>query len=319
MPNGRGAPSNPAACRYPSSVCTAGVWGPAGRRTVSPTRTPRCSRSHRAKAPQHRERGTARPAGQAHPGPGPPGIPEHPRDPALPGRCAKTRQTRPGTAAGLKEPPPRTPPRRRKDHQTRTHPQSQARTRRLNDKLSVLRSEAGPVAPPVRMAWHSFFAAPRRRPGELVLFTGPDDDRSGQSRQAAGRHDDLPGGEPAGVEAGEQWHHVGDVARCAQAAQRGRPDRRSGAANGVAWDLRLYLVCPQPDLMGTDPGRPLFSRHGGTTTCPTSTSTTKTGCRRGSGWPAHACIRPGRHLYPHRIWVSRSREVPRCRSGRSQS
>lgn len=132
----------------------------------------------------------------------------------------------------------------------------------------------------------SFFTVPRRRPGGPVLF-----------------------------------HHIGDVAGCAQAARRvvGRM-ARPGAAAGVAWDLRLYLGCPQAGLMmGTDPGSPLLSRHGGTTTCPTSTSTAKTGCRRGSGL-AGTCVHPaGTAPVPHGIWVSRAREVPRCRSGRSQS
>ena len=53
----------------------------------------------------------------------------------------------------------------------------------------------GPVALPVRRAWYSqlrSFAASRRRPGKPALFTGPHDDRSGQLRQAASRHDDLP-------------------------------------------------------------------------------------------------------------------------------
>ena len=96
----------------------------------------------------------------------------------------------------------------------------------------------GPVALPVRRAWYSFFAASQLRsfaasqlrsfaasqlrPGKPALFTGPHDDRSGQLRQAASRHDDLPG-EPAGIEAGEQWHHIGDVVRYAQAL-RSRPD-----------------------------------------------------------------------------------------------
>jgi hypothetical protein len=41
----------------------------------------------------------------------------------------------------------------------------------------------------------------------------------GQLRQAVGRLGDLFG-EPAGIEAGERGHHIGDVARRAQAAQR---------------------------------------------------------------------------------------------------
>ena len=44
-----------------------------------------------------------------------------------------------------------------------------------------------------------------------------------------------------------------------QAAQRGRPGWPAPARRpGWAWDLRLYLVCPQPDLMGTDPGHRSF-------------------------------------------------------------
>jgi hypothetical protein len=38
-PRGCGAPWNPAACRWSSRACTAGVHWPAGRRTVSPIRT----------------------------------------------------------------------------------------------------------------------------------------------------------------------------------------------------------------------------------------------------------------------------------------
>ena len=43
--------------------------------------------------------GTARPARPADPGPGPPRVPEHPREGLLPSRCAETRQARPGQAA----------------------------------------------------------------------------------------------------------------------------------------------------------------------------------------------------------------------------
>jgi DDE superfamily endonuclease len=44
--------------------------------------------------------GTARPAGTAHPGPGPPRVQD---DPALPGRCAETRQARPRPPARVKD------------------------------------------------------------------------------------------------------------------------------------------------------------------------------------------------------------------------
>lgn len=39
VPSGRGTPGRPAATRWAGSACTTGVCGPAGRRTVSPTRT----------------------------------------------------------------------------------------------------------------------------------------------------------------------------------------------------------------------------------------------------------------------------------------
>src|SRR4029450_9073147 len=39
MAGARGAPWNPAASRWRRRAWTSGVWGPAGRRTVSPTRT----------------------------------------------------------------------------------------------------------------------------------------------------------------------------------------------------------------------------------------------------------------------------------------
>ena len=72
------------------------------------------------------------------------GIQEHPRDHALPGRCTKTRQARPRTATRLEEPPPRTPPRRRENHQKGTHTQGTTRTSRLNDKLrACLRTSCG--------------------------------------------------------------------------------------------------------------------------------------------------------------------------------
>ena len=55
--------------------------------------------------------------------------------PALPGRCAETRQARPRTAARVEEPPPSTPPRRGQDDEKGCLAQGTARTRRLNGKL----------------------------------------------------------------------------------------------------------------------------------------------------------------------------------------
>lgn len=43
-----------------------------------------------------------------------------------------------------------------------------------------------------------------------------------------------------------------------KAAQRVSRMTCSSPSAGWAWDLRLYLACPQPDLMGTDPGRRSF-------------------------------------------------------------
>ncbi len=61
-----------------------------------------------------------------------------PREGPLPGQCTETGQARPRTPARIEEPPPRTPARRGKNHQTGTHAQGTARTRRLNDKLRFL-------------------------------------------------------------------------------------------------------------------------------------------------------------------------------------
>ena len=58
------------------------------------------------------------------------GVPEHPRDPALPGRCTQTRQAWARPAARVEEPPPGTPPRRREKDEEGCHAQGTARTRR---------------------------------------------------------------------------------------------------------------------------------------------------------------------------------------------
>ena len=76
------------------------------------------------------------PAGQAHPGQGPPRIPEHPRDSRLSRRRTKTRQARPRAPARVKEPPPRAQLRRRQDRQTGAHPQGKTGRERLNGKLT---------------------------------------------------------------------------------------------------------------------------------------------------------------------------------------
>jgi DDE superfamily endonuclease len=80
--------------------------------------------------------GTARPARAAHPGPRPPRVQEHPREGLPPGRCAETRQTRPGQATRVEEPPPGTPLGRGQDDEEGAHAQGQTRTPRLNGKLA---------------------------------------------------------------------------------------------------------------------------------------------------------------------------------------
>src|ERR1035438_2040796 len=79
--------------------------------------------------------GTARPARTADPGPGPPRVPEHPRDPALPDQRTETRQTRPRPAARIEEPPPGTPSRRGEKDEKGCLAHGTAQTRRLNNKL----------------------------------------------------------------------------------------------------------------------------------------------------------------------------------------
>ena len=56
------------------------------------------------------------PPGPAHPRPGPPRIPEHPRQSPPASRGTKTRQTRPGPATRITQPPPRHPSRRARHH-----------------------------------------------------------------------------------------------------------------------------------------------------------------------------------------------------------
>src|ERR1035438_463032 len=79
--------------------------------------------------------GTARPARTADPGPGPPRVPEHPRDPALPDQRTETRQPRPRPAARIEEPPPGTPSRRGEKDEKGCLAHGTAQTRRLNNKL----------------------------------------------------------------------------------------------------------------------------------------------------------------------------------------
>jgi hypothetical protein len=62
-----------------------------------------------------------------------------------PAGAPKTRQARPRPATRIEEPPPRPPPRRGQNHQKAAHPQSTARTRRLNGKLRGPAAKAGRI------------------------------------------------------------------------------------------------------------------------------------------------------------------------------
>jgi len=76
------------------------------------------------------------PPGRLTPRPGPPRIPEHPRDHGLPRRCAETRQARPRAAPRIEEPPPGPAPQRREIPQNGHRQDGIAKPDRLNNKLS---------------------------------------------------------------------------------------------------------------------------------------------------------------------------------------
>lgn len=86
-------------------------------------------RSHPAPARPAPRRGPPQALGEthrlrpAHPGPGPPGVQEHPRSPRLPDPCSQTQRSRPRTATWCQEQAPGTPLRRRQNRQTPRDPQ----------------------------------------------------------------------------------------------------------------------------------------------------------------------------------------------------
>jgi hypothetical protein len=68
----------------------------------------------------------------------------------------------------------------------------------------------------------------------------------------------------------------------------------------------------------TRPTSPLLSRRRGTSICSRSTSPAKTWWRRGSGSASTWMHSAGTGPASRRTRLSRSREIPQCRSGRSQ-
>ncbi len=83
-----------------------------------------------------------------------------------------------------------------------------------------------------------------------------------------------------------------------------------------AQDLRLYLVCPDPDLMGADPGR-RFVKAPRYIDLPSINLKNEDRGRRGSG-PASAWMQPaGDGTRITQNLDTDVAEAPQCRSGRS--
>ncbi len=160
--------------------------------------------------------------------------------------------------------------------------------------LSVIRSQAGPVALSIRRAWYSFFAALWRRPGEPVLLTGPADDRSGSYARPRVALLICPVSQRArGLASGAATPAMSlGVPR--------RPSRMtcSGPSAGWAWDLCLYLVCPLPGLMGSDAGCRSVQAPWFIDLPSISLDSEDPGAGETADGPARGCVRPG--WRPHR-------------------
>ena len=89
-------------------------------------------------------------------------------------------------------------------------------------------------------------------------------------------------------------------------------------ATGMSTTTRRTPHCPSRDRSPRS-SPPLLSRRRGTSICSASTSATKTWRRRGSGSASTWMPSAGTAPASHRTWISKSREAPQCRSGRSQS
>ena len=159
--------------------------------------------------------------------------------------------------------------------------------------LSVIRSQAGPVALSIRRAWYSFVAAQRRRPGEPVLLTGLDDHRSGSYVRLPAALVICSVSQRASRLASGATTSAMSLACPGGAA--GQPVDLLQRIGRVSRDLRLYLVCPQPDLMGADTGRRSFpgavvhrsARH--------QPEQRRPGAGEAADGPVHGWVRPGRH------------------------
>ena len=108
-----------------------------------------------------------------------------------------------------------------------------------------------------------------------------------------------------------------DVVSGYVADQSNEPTMQSQTTGMSATTLRTSR-CPSRER-STRPTSPLRSGRRGTSICSTSTSAAKTWRRRGSGSAGKWMYSAGTAPATHRTWISRSREAPQRRSGRSQS
>jgi len=117
--------------------------------------------------------GTAGPSGPAQAGPGPPRLPEQPREDHLPGRSAETRKGRSRTAARLEEPPARRPARRRQEpragHGAGWPPEAAGLKRQANTADMVPLILYARHVCVLRPATYASFVQPRMRPSSSAV------------------------------------------------------------------------------------------------------------------------------------------------------
>jgi len=89
-------------------------------------------------------------------------------------------------------------------------------------------------------------------------------------------------------------------------------------ATGMPATTRRTSRCPSRER-SSGPTSPLLSGRRGTSICSASTSAATTWWRRGSGSAGAWMHCAGTAPASRRTWISRSREAPHSRSGRSQS
>jgi hypothetical protein len=101
------------------------------------------------------------------------------------------------------------------------------------------------------------------------------------------------------------------------ADQSNEPTMQS-QATGMSATTRRTSRWPSRER-SSRPTSPLLSGRRGTSICSASASAAKTWRRRDSGSAGTRVYSAGTAPAAHRTWISRSREAPQRRSGRSQS